>query len=272
MSDVTLRVADSITRLGEEFAGTVLVAGSHGGRYCGYLAALAGLRGVILNDAGAGKDGAGTGALVYLQHLGVPAATVAHTSAKIGNGDDMLARGLISQCNDAALALGCVLNQPCRRAAENMGAGAPFSGTAPEYAEARFVIAPEPLRIIGCDSASLVKEADAGALIITGSHGGVLAGRPGYGIAAEGAGAVFNDAGVGIDNAGVQRLVVLENANIPALTVSAESARIGDARSAWEDGIISYLNPSAEALGVVRGQTVPAFAQALREHLGMRSA
>jgi len=270
MSDVVVRVADSITKLGDEFAGTVLVAGSHGGRYCGYLAALAGLRGVILNDAGTGRNDAGIEALVYLQRLGVAAATVAHTSAKIGDGSDMVARGRLSHCNDAALALGCELAQPCRQAAEKMGAGAPFEGTAPEYEEARFVIAEKPLTIIGCDSASLVRDTDAGALIITGSHGGVLAGRPGYGIAAPGAGAVFNDAGVGIEDAGVRRLVVLENAGVPAVTVSAESACIGNARSAWEEGVISYLNPSAEALGVSPGQSVPAFAQALRNHLGMQ--
>jgi hypothetical protein len=68
-----LRVADSITKLGNAFRGTVLVAGSHGGRYCGYLAASAGLRGVVLNDAGGGKDDAGVGALAYLEPLGVAA-------------------------------------------------------------------------------------------------------------------------------------------------------------------------------------------------------
>jgi hypothetical protein len=79
-----IRVVDSITKLGEEFRGAVLVAGSHGGRYCGYLTALAGLRGVILNDAGVGKDNAGIGALPYLEALGVPAAVISHQSARIG--------------------------------------------------------------------------------------------------------------------------------------------------------------------------------------------
>ena len=88
-----IQFADSITRLGPEFQGTVLVTGSHGGRYCGYLAALAGLRGMIANDAGVGKDQAGIGALDYLQQLGVATATVAHTSARIGDGADILARG-----------------------------------------------------------------------------------------------------------------------------------------------------------------------------------
>ncbi len=109
-----IQVVDSITKLGLEFRGTVLVAGSHGGRYCGYLAALAGLRGVILNDAGVGKDKAGLGALAYLQPLGVAAATVAHTSARIGDGADMLERGRLSYCNKAAGCLGCA-NLACKR-------------------------------------------------------------------------------------------------------------------------------------------------------------
>ena len=101
-----IQVADSITKLGPQFRGTVLIAGSHGGRYCGYLAALAGLRGVIFNDAGVGKNNAGIGSLDYLQTLGIAAATVAHTSAGIGDGADMLSRGRISYCNATASALG----------------------------------------------------------------------------------------------------------------------------------------------------------------------
>ena len=62
-----IQVADSITKLGSQLRGTVLIAASHGGRYCGYLAALSGLRGVIFNDAGVGKDNAGIGSLDYLQ-------------------------------------------------------------------------------------------------------------------------------------------------------------------------------------------------------------
>jgi hypothetical protein len=259
----TIRVADSITKLGPEFRGAVLVAASHGGRYCGHLAALAGLRGTILNDASVGKDRAGVGALDYLQKLGVAAATIAHTSARIGDGADMLERGRLSSCNEVAAALGCSLDQRCNEAAEAMGAGAPFKGEVPPYAESRTLLRAQPVRVIACDSASLVESSDAGAIIITGSHGGVLAGRPGYGIAAAARGAVFNDAGVGIDQAGIQRLEVLDGAGIPSATVDAASARIGDARSAWESGIISYVNRLALERGATVGMTVPAFAESL---------
>ncbi|MCZ6675808.1 MAG: hypothetical protein O7E52_01025 [Candidatus Poribacteria bacterium] len=258
-----VQFADSITKLGPQFRGTVLVAGSHGGRYCGYLAALAGLRGVIFNDAGVGKDRAGIGALDYLQPLGVAAATVAHTSARIGDGADMLDRGRLSYCNEAAGALGCSPGQTCREAAEAMRRGKPFKGNPPTHEEGRELLRHEPVRIIACDSASLVETGDADAIIVTGSHGGVLAGRPGYGIAVQARGAVFNDAGVGIDQAGIQRLEILDRAAIPAATVAHESARIGDARSAWESGIISHINTQAAKRGATVGMTVPAFAELL---------
>ena len=257
------RFADSITRLGPEFRGTVLVAGSHGGRYCGYLAALAGLRGVILNDAGVGKDQAGIGALDYLERLGVAAATVAHTSARIGDAADTFDRGCISHFNESAKTLGCAEGQRCREAAEAMGRGLVYEGDVPGYEEARELLRESPVPVVACDSASLIEEDDVDTIIVTGSHGGSLAGRPDYGIKVKAHGAVFNDAGVGIDLAGIRRLDILERAAIPAATVDSMSARIGDARSAWESGIISHINPQAARHGITVGMTVPAFADLL---------
>ena len=261
--DVSIQIADSITKLGPEFSGAVLVAGSHGGRYCGYLAALAGLRGVILNDAGVGLDKAGLGSLEYLQPLGVAAATVSNSSARIGDGADMVERGRISHCNQVARELGCEVGQTCDEAAECMSRGQTYTGDVPAYEESRAILKETPVRVIACDSAALVESDDAGAIIITGSHGGVLAGRPGYGIAAQAHGAVFNDAGFGIDQAGIQRLSVLEQAGIPAVTVDAATARIGDARSAWESGVISGRNALAADRGVAIGASVPEFVEML---------
>ena len=258
-----IQVADSITKLGPQFRGTVLVAGSHGGSYCGYLAALAGLRGVIFNDAGIGLDNAGIGALDYLQRLGMAAATVAHTSARIGDGTDMLARGRISHYNATARTLGCAVSQTCHETAEIMQGGKAFEGSAPAYLETRKLLREAPVRVIACDSASLVESNDADTVIITGSHGGRLAGRPGYGLAVQARGAVFNDAGVGIDMAGVQRLEILDRSSTPAVTVDAMTARIGDALSAWESGIISHINTQAAKYGVTVGMTVPTFVELL---------
>src|SRR5579864_9817411 len=95
-------IADSITRVGPEAAGAVVVNASHGGVYAAYLAAKLGAAAAIFNDAGVGREGAGIGGLDYLQDLGIAAATVGHGTARIGDGADMLARGVITHFNPLA--------------------------------------------------------------------------------------------------------------------------------------------------------------------------
>src|ERR1700731_4898902 len=97
--------ADSITRIADEAGGAVVVNASHGGVYAAYLAAKLGAAAAIFNDAGVGRDQAGIGGLAYLRDLGIPAATVGHMTARIGDGGDMLARGVVSHANPLAMAL-----------------------------------------------------------------------------------------------------------------------------------------------------------------------
>ena len=82
--------ADTVTRPTDAWKGAVLVAGSHGGVYAAYCAVKAGVRAVILNDAGRGKDDAGVGGAGYCDALGIPYAVIDTMSARIGNGDDDL--------------------------------------------------------------------------------------------------------------------------------------------------------------------------------------
>src|SRR3546814_9134156 len=49
-------VLDSITHANEAHRGYVVIAGSHGGDYCGWYAVQTGLRAVILHDAGVMQD------------------------------------------------------------------------------------------------------------------------------------------------------------------------------------------------------------------------
>src|SRR5947208_9020528 len=110
-------IADSITRVGIEAAGAVVVNASHGGIYAAYLAAKLGAAAAIFNDAGVGRDRAGIAGLDYLQEFGVAAATVGHNTARIGDGADMTARGRITQANALAEALGCRPGMACSDAA-----------------------------------------------------------------------------------------------------------------------------------------------------------
>ncbi len=114
-SPAPIVVADSITRVDvSEAVGAVVVNASHGGIYAAYLAAKLGAAAAIFNDAGVGRDRAGIAGLDYLQELGIAAATVGYDTARIGDGADMMARGVITHANGLAAALGCRPGMPCR--------------------------------------------------------------------------------------------------------------------------------------------------------------
>jgi hypothetical protein len=264
----SILVSDSITKLGAEAKGAVAVAASHGGVYPANLAAQLDLRGVILNDAGIGLDHAGIACLSYLEAIGMAAATVGHDTARIGDGSDMMARGTISHVNPAAARLGCAAGQSCADAAMLMRNGAPPTGTPPAHVEGRVLLRQQPglPPVWGLDSNSLVRTSDAGAIVVTGSHGGLLGGRPESAVGVQVLAAVYNDAGIGIDRAGISRLAALDARAIAAVTVSAATARIGDARSAWTTGVISAVNDCAARIGGAVGMRVPDFVDRVLAH------
>ena len=265
--DIQILTVASVTKLGPEHANQVIIGGSHGGVYAGYLAASAGARAIILNDAGGGLDGAGYASLNYLDELGRPGATVSHNTARIGDGEDMAARGVISQVNRAAVALGCAVGQTTMVCAEAMRAAPEPSSDVPSYEEARFLFSEdeiEPL-IWGVDSASLLRPEDVGQVVLTASHGALLGGDPASAIKYDVLACAFNDAGIGIENIGTSRLPALDQRQIAAVTVDCDTARIGDARSMWQTGIISQVNKFAVSLGVSVGETVKSFAQKARQ-------
>ena len=260
MADIVC--ADTVTALGPEHRGQVLIGGSHGGRYAGYLAAKAGVRAVILHNAGIGKDDAGIGSLALLDPLGLPAAALDHMSARIADGRDQLARGIVSHVNRAAAALGCAPGQDCRDCAQLMTAAAQWTGSAPEFGESRFLLRQHDgeSEVWGVDSTSLLVPEDKGAVMITASHGSVFGSLKNKPIAGPPRAVIFNDAGGGADGCGLSRLAVLDGEGVIAATVAATSARIGDARSAWESGIVSHANAHAEAAGIAPGDNLPSFA------------
>lgn len=255
-----IQVFDSVTSVTAENAGQVVVAASHGGLYPGHIAAVAKIRGIVFSDAGIGLDRAGIAALAFLDAVGLPAATVAHSSARIGDGADLMRRGVISFVNAAAQSLGCAPGQTCREVATRMLEAAPQGREPPPYSEARTLLRQDPVPVWGLDSVSLVQPSDAGCIIVSGSHGGLLGGRPATAIKVDALGAVYHDAGIGIDDAGTSRLPALDQRGIAAVTVAAETARIGDARSIWATGRISALNATAKAAGCRAGMAVPEFA------------
>lgn len=242
--------ADTITKLPPEAASAVIVSGSHGGLYPGYLAAKARVRAVIFNDAGVGRDEAGVASLAYLEALGIAAATVSHLSCRIGDTADMIARGVISRVNGCAVDVDVTAGMSCAEAASHLRMTRPRHKEPPPIGEGRGEAAsPGPRRIILLDSAALVSPDDAGHVVVTGSHGGLVGGDPAMALRTDGFAGVFHDAGIGADDAGITRLPALDARGIAAFTVAAGSARIGDARSVFEDGVISAVNETATRHG-----------------------
>ena len=117
-----------------------------------------------------------------------------------------------------------------------------------------------PLRVV--DSITELGPQDAGCLAVGGSHGGISSAR--YALAARPFLSVFNDAGVGLDAAGLAALTFLQSHGLAACTVGHDSARIGEAASTLAEGVISHVNPLAQALGVQVGQRVQLIGEMLR--------
>ncbi len=256
--------ADSITRIGAEARDAVVVNGSHGGVYAAYVAAKLGVAAAVFNDAGVGRENAGIAGLDYLDRLGIPAAAVGHLTARIGDGADMTARGRITHTNAAAAALGVRAGISCADAARALTAAARTAREPPAALEAAFLLDRDPPALWALDSASAVGPEHVGAIVVTGSHGGLLGGKPETALKYDAFAALFNDAGIGIDEAGVSRLPALDARGIAAATVTAASARIGDARSTYEDGIISRVNRRAAAFGLAPGLRAREFVARLR--------
>src|SRR6185369_15559214 len=133
---------------------------------------------------GGGLDDAGYAGLAWLEKVGVPAATVAHTSARIADAADELAHGVISHVNALAAALRvraglrCDLATKLLRSAPRVSVSASL---APPNAEARVVLLAATERcaeIRVLDSIGLACADDDGAVLVIGSHGSLHGGRP----------------------------------------------------------------------------------------------
>tara|TARA_R110002110_G_scaffold395138_2_gene609593 strand:+ start:89060 stop:89878 length:819 start_codon:yes stop_codon:yes gene_type:complete len=251
MNDSEIMILDSATKFDADSHGKVAIAASHGAIHAGYLGARAGLRGIILHDAGIGRDAAGINSLPYLDEYTVAGAMVDHQSAQIGDGASMAATGIISHVNETARAAGCEPGQASIACARAMQAAPGRTGSPALLDEARFLIRDRPgaPRVIGCDSVSLVGPDDAGEIVITASHGELLREAPRWGARPDVLAAVFNDAGSEFPT----RLPDLDTRGIAGATVAADSARIGEAMSTYEDGIISHVNETARKFGATPG-------------------
>jgi hypothetical protein len=263
---VVIELADSITHVAPaESVCKIVICGSHGGLSAAILALPKKIKGVIFNDAGIGKDRAGIAGLDLLDKYGIMAATVDTMTAKIGIAQET-EKGNLSHMNRSAENAGISIGTLASEAARTMAEAEPLpraDDPAHRTVEEKMTVvyrSDTGHRIVTLDSNAMVTAENRMDIILTGSHGGLVGNRPAvkYPVLA----AFYNDAGVGKDRAGISRLPRLQQMGIPAATVDAGSARIGIGLDTYETGIISHVNPMADALGMVPG--MPAKAAALR--------
>jgi len=177
-------------------------------------------------------------------------------SARIADGADTLKSGVVSVVNEVAARRGCLPGHTARQIAKCLLESAEEDdiGDVPDIGESRARIGNTGHREVwAIDSASLVRAEDRRAIVLTGSHGALLGGKPDHVLGVDAFAAFFNDAGGGKDGAGFSRLPVLDERGIAAATVSNNSARIGDGRSTYETGVVSRINATARRLELREG-------------------
>lgn len=261
-----IEVVDTVTKLDDRHRGQVVIGASHGGVYAAYCAARGGVLGVVLNDAGVGLDRAGIAGLDYLDGLDIPAAAASHDSCRIGDGADMAEHGIVSHVNERARSLGCRPGERVMDCARRMLAATPSTRPVPEKGETRRV---EPRGagdppVVVMDSITLALPEDEGRIIVAASHGALFGPQKKTLIEVDALAWVFSDAGVGKDRAGIARIFALDERDTPAVTVSAQSARIGDGGSLLATGIVSHVNRTAAALDAAPGMSTREFLARVR--------
>jgi hypothetical protein len=107
-------------------------------------------------------------------------------------------------------------------------------------------------QVVIMDSITMVEPADAGAIVVCGSHGGASSGECALEVPLKLV--VFNDAGGGKDDAGIVALTMLQASSVAGAAVAHTSARIGDSQDTWDGGVISQVNAAAQALGLTVGE------------------
>ncbi len=272
MSSAEIVINNSATKTEPDPRGKVFVTSSHGGLFVGFLAAKFGIRAGVYNDAGVGKDRSAIAGLDYLEKEGIAAVTVDSYSAMIGNGRDVYENGVLSFVNGPAAKVGCVKGMKCRDAVELLKNAPLVEVQAPTFRETRTNIFEDFPRVVCIDSASLVSPDDKDAIVITGSHGGLLGGEKKTALKYDAIAAFYNDAGMGKNNAGVSRLPALDERGIIAGTVSSMSAKIGDGISTYQDGVLSCVNKKAEEFGGKPGMRLKDFIDLIRARLNGRSS
>ena len=108
-------------------------------------------------------------------------------------------------------------------------------------------------RIIIADSATSLTEQNKNDVVVDGSHCGYNVGQMMVATAVKGM--IGNDAGRGLEDAGIGSLKLLDEHGIPGAAVSSMTAEIGVGVDTYYSGVISAVNETAKKLGISEGMT-----------------
>lgn len=109
-------------------------------------------------------------------------------------------------------------------------------------------------RVVIMDSITKVTREDKGAIVLSASHGGASSGE--FALEVPLKLVIFNDAGVGKNDAGIAALAMLATRGVAGATISHNSGMIGNSQDMWDHGVISHVNNQAAAMGLTVGQHV----------------
>ena len=242
----------------------VLICGSHGAACATQLLAWVRPRGVIIHDAGIGLAGGGVSGLELLDAYMIPGAAVAGMSARISDGRNMYADGILSAINGSAVLMGLEIGMTVRQAARILLDNNP----APRPPARRQVrIHKDDLgSVYALDTVKYADERIAGSVLCMGSHAARAMADYVDALDFPLAGVIANDAGHARDDSGIEGLGLMDAHAMPACAVSVDTARMGDARSTYLDGRIGALNETAAGLGIRVGDSARSAARRMLEH------
>lgn len=255
-ADGRVMVADSLSYFEHEpWLDDVVLGASFAGAPTAAMPMRPGVKGWIAHEGGPGKDKAGIGGLVLADRYGMPAAAIATMEAGLSEGMTLVT-GRVSAANDVARKLGVTIGMTGEEAGKLMlkaPKGKPLNLDDEIDEEIHEVVSTPRGKVFAVWSFSRVKGLHPNDVFCVASHGGKVMAQ--YALRARPRGLICNDAGKGLNDSGISGLAsVQELSGIAAATVDTNSARIGDALSTYNDGIISAVNESAARIGVKVGQ------------------
>lgn len=229
-------------------------------------------RAAIGVDCAVGRDGAGIAGLWYLEGAGIPAAAADVMTMELGNGVDMFETGVISTVNEQAKSCGVGAGMSVREAAQLLLERDPVSRGASEVTNRTVVYeSPTGAKIVCVDSIAFgtARDREEGNVLLGAGHSGLPSAfylrelrLPGF---------IGSDGGGGKNGAGYGALAVVAPEGIAVAAVDANSARMGDGLSTYNDGVISVANEPARRRGVVVGQPASEAARILLDTAPQRA-